>query len=188
MYIFGAIKSLNLMIKVLVQVFILHLFLIIAFPLLGQSEWDHYLVRGDSHDVGIFENTAYVANRSGLLKIDMETNQETLIHPGNHAVGVQGFVEIEMLDNGHMWLSSSEDGHLCYYDGSAFTLVIDSIKHITNLVFANSKLWFFTGGSSSVYQYSSLSGSDLYSLDGNNCINYGDFDIYGATSDADGRF
>lgn len=176
------------MVEFLKHVLILNLLSIISIPLIGQSEWDYVIARGDSHDVEIFGNTAYVANRSGLLQIDLETNEETLIHPGNHSVEVQGFVEIEMLENGHMWLSSSEDGYLFYYDGSTFTPYCDSLKYVTNLVFADNKLWFFTGGSSSVYQYTNLNQSDLYSFDGTNCVNYGNFDIYGATSDSENRF
>lgn len=161
------------------------LLVVLITPLKAQSDWEHFIARGQSLDVEIYNNTAYVATRSGLLTVNLDTKEETLIHPGNHTVPVQGFREIEILDNGDMWLSSAQDGYLYYYDGETFTPHCDSISLISNLVFANDRLWFMSGGA---LDYPILNQASLFSLTGNQCINHGDLDIYSLTSDPNDNF
>lgn len=158
---------------------------ILTSPLEAQSEWEHFITRGESLDVEIYNNTAYVANRAGLLTINLDTHEETLIHPGNHTVPVQGFREIEILDNGHMWLSSAQEGYLYYYDGETFTLHCDSISTITNLVLANDRLWFMSG---SLIDYPTLHQANLFSLTGDQCIDHGDLNIFSLTTDQNDDF
>ena len=54
--------------------------LVTTFNLLGQN-WETQSLFGPTEEVRIFENKAYVAHRGGLLVIDLDSGEESLIKP-----------------------------------------------------------------------------------------------------------
>ena len=130
----------------------------IMYSLSAQSEWEYHVAINDSYDVEIFENTAYVANRAGLLIINLDTGEETLLHPGNSNMTELGVREIVVLSNGDLWLTNLNREKLFYFDGSTFTQHADDLSYIFSLSVVNDELWFFSIGVGSTVVYSLSDG------------------------------
>ncbi len=137
--------------------------IISTFHLTGQN-WETQSLFGPVDEVKVFENKAYVANRGGLLVINLDDGTETLLNASNTSIPELGIDEIEILDSGELWVTTRNKKQLYYFDGLDFQLHCDSISNIRTIKAKDDVLWILTGRS--------FDNQHLYSFSNNIVTDY----------------
>jgi len=149
------------------------LFLFTVTNIVSQETWQNHNAISFLREADRFEDKLYICAIGGeaLLTIDLVTKEENVISTLNSNFTGTGTRELEILDNGHMWLTGNFGEGIFYYDGQSFTHY-DQYQNNDTLVWprdmvANDKVvWFRTGNqiSSSSSMGRKENYGDLYSI------------------------
>ncbi len=132
----------------------------------SQSQWQNHTGINYISEVESGGKVTYVCDRGGLLAYDLEFGTERKFTSGNSGLRGAGSKEIEINDDGTMWIAPYRGG-LSYFDGKKFQHFYhintgDTLISVNDLVAYNNQVFFRSPG----YNYDLHVNGELYSYDG----------------------
>lgn len=114
----------------------------------SQSYWENHTSFNLNGEIDFYDDKAYICNRGSLDIYDLNTGENSRLTASNSGLQGAGTSEIEISDDGTMWISAYRGG-LFYFDGQDFKHYYDSgIGHkfeaVNELVAFKDKVFFRT--------------------------------------------